>query len=180
MVTYAMLDKLPFEIANYDKLLYYDTLIMEGSQGIMLDMDHGIFPNVTYANTTSKNALEVLRNGMGILDTEIFYVTRCYQTRHGNGWMSDEKGLDLINNEEEINKTNDWQGSLRIGKLDYSLLNYAMEVDNFYSFPFRKNLVVTCLDQLPHFEFDYSQIKQRIFCHYENHSPAFGGMIKTC
>lgn len=171
---------LPFEVANYDQLSYYDDLIFEGSQGIMLDMDHGIFPNVTYAHTTSKNALEILRKLTCILDTEIYYVTRCYQTRHGSGWMSNEVAPDLINNEEEINVTNPWQKDFRTGKLDYELLNYAMEVDNLYSSPFRKNLVVTCLDQRPSYEFHYEKIRQRIFCHYENHSPAFGGMIKTC
>lgn len=167
---------LPFEVVGYDRLSYYDSLIFEGSQGIMLDMDHGIFPNVTYANTTSKNALEILKNFS--CKVEVFYVTRCYQTRHGRGWMSNVNPLPLINNEEEINLTNKWQGSFRVGDLDYSLLNYAMEVDNLYSSSLRKNLVVTCLDQLPSFKFDYSKIKTRIFCHYENSSPKYGGMIK--
>lgn len=174
-------NQLPFQVIGYDKLSYYDDLIFEGSQGIMLDMDHGIFPNVTYAHTTSKNALEILRKApLSLLDTELFYVTRCYQTRHGNGWMSDVANLDLINAEEEINVHNQWQGHFRTGKLDYELLNYAMEVDNLYSSPFRKNLVVTCLDQRPTYEFHYEKIRQRMFCHYENHSAKHGGMIKTC
>jgi len=35
-------------------------LIFEGSQGILLDMDHGFFPNVTFAHTTSRNAMELI------------------------------------------------------------------------------------------------------------------------
>ena len=46
--------KIDWKISNYDILENYKTLIFEGSQGILLDMDHGVFPNVTYANTTSK------------------------------------------------------------------------------------------------------------------------------
>ena len=47
------IDKLKWNIADYNFLLKYENLIFEGSQGILLDMDHGVFPNVTYANTTS-------------------------------------------------------------------------------------------------------------------------------
>jgi len=50
------LNEFPFQIENYEYLRKkYHHLVFEGSQGILLDMDHGIFPNVTYANTTSKN-----------------------------------------------------------------------------------------------------------------------------
>jgi adenylosuccinate synthase len=48
-----------FEIRSYNFLNRFANLIFEGSQGVMLDMDHGIFPNVTYSNTTSKNAIEI-------------------------------------------------------------------------------------------------------------------------
>ncbi len=171
--------ELPFEVVDYDRLSYYDTLIFEGSQGVMLDMDHGIFPNVTWGNTTSKNALGILKNFF-ISDTEIFYVTRCYQTRHGNGWMSNNQPVKLVNNEEEINVPNSWQGAMKTGELDYDLLNYAMDVDNLYSSEFRKNLVITCLDQRPEFKFDHNKVKSRIFCYYENSSPKHGGMVKTC
>lgn len=53
-------------------------------------MDHGVFPNVTYAHTTSKNAYEICKK-LDIEDIEMYYVTRSYATRHGNGWMSNEK-----------------------------------------------------------------------------------------
>jgi len=124
--------------------------IFEGSQGILLDMDHGVFPNVTYGNTTSKNAI-VLCNKM-YLDPTIYYVTRCYQTRHGSGWMSNEKKIDLVNNEAEINQFNPYQGDFRVGELDYDLLNYSLDIDNIYSFSRKKNLIVTCMDQRPDFQ----------------------------
>ena len=156
------IDRNLFEIASYEFLMEYDSLIFEGSQGILLDMDHGFFPNVTYANTTSKNAIEICRH-LGI-EPEAYYVTRCYQTRHGNGWMSPTGDIKLINNEEEINVTNDWQGNFRIQEIDYDLLNYALEIDNEYLDKIEENiekhLVVTCLDQRPGFEFKDEYLNQ--------------------
>ena len=159
-----------FEIAPYDFLTFYDELIFEGSQGILLDMDHGFFPNVTYANTTSKNAIEIC-NKLNI-DPEIWYVTRCYQTRHGNGWMSNTGAIELINTEEEINKFNDWQGIFRIQEIDYDLINYAIEIDaNYCTTAISKNLMVTCLDQRPDFKFDYDRINEDIFLRHECIGP---------
>ena len=145
-------------------------IIFEGSQGILLDKDHGIFPNVTYANTTSKN---IFNNeeykpflDANINRTNIYYMTRCYQTRHGNGYMSneDEEKPVLINTDQEINVTNPWQGNFRITELDYDLLNYSLFVDSIYSNPYgelKKNIVVTCGDQRPDFVFDESLIENK-------------------
>jgi adenylosuccinate synthase len=167
-----------FQIASYEKLNEYETLIFEGSQGILLDMDHGFFPNVTYANTTSKNALEICEKLM--VDPELWYVTRCYQTRHGNGWMSETGEISLVNADEEINITNKWQGEFRIRELDYDLLNYAMDIDSEYlgiDFNFvQKNLVLTCLDQRPDFIFDpkklTADIKTIIGCYSPRNDPS--------
>ncbi len=140
-----------FYIRPYSMLKEYSNIIFEGSQGIMLDMDIGIFPNVTYANTTSKNALAICKE-LGS-NPEIFYITRCYQTRHGNGWMKESKPISLINNEKETNVTNEWQGVFRTAELDYNLLRYAIYCDNAFSDGCEKHLVVTCLDQRPDFQF---------------------------
>jgi adenylosuccinate synthase len=37
---------------------------------------------------------------------------------------------------------------LRFGDLDYDLLNYALKTDEAYVAAQKKNLVITCLDQL--------------------------------
>lgn len=172
-------DKLHITIASYDSLKMFKHLIFEGAQGILLDMDHGMFPNVTYGNTTSKNALEVCEK-IGVNEIEIFYITRCYQTRHGNGWMSNNKPIKLINNENEINLFNEWQGNFKIGELDYDLLNYSIAVDNIYSKEITKNLVVTCLDQRPEFHFDLWKLKNAKFnMMYESWSPDSKDFIKT-
>jgi adenylosuccinate synthase len=140
------IDRIDWKIDDYTYLNSFENLIFEGSQGILLDMDHGVFPNVTYAHTTSKNAFEICKL-LNIEDIEMYYVTRIYSTRHGNGWMSNEKELVLKNNEEETCVFNDYQKELRFGELDYDLLNYALLLDGAYVSASKKNLIVTCLDQ---------------------------------
>jgi adenylosuccinate synthase len=145
--------KLEFEtVTEYDIFkIYKDNIIFEGNQGILLDMDYGVFPNMTRASTTSKLALEMVhKNGLG--PTKIFYVTRCYQTRHGAGYMTNE---DLpspdIKNNDETNVTNKWQGNFRISVLDLNLIIHALATDlafaNKIGFE-NEHIVMTCLDQL--------------------------------
>lgn len=128
----------------------YDHLIFEGAQGILLDMDHGFFPNVTRSNTTGKNAIELIKE-IGADAPHIYYVSRLYQTRHGNGFMTHENiRVPLINNENETNKAGGFQGDFRIAPLDMDLINHAMQCDALYcNDPFVvKNLVLTCKDQM--------------------------------
>lgn len=160
----------PFGIANL-RPNQYDRLIYEGSQGVLLDMDHGIFPNVTYGNTTCKNAIEHTSR-LGISDIEMFYVTRCYLTRHGRGWMPNETPVTLVNTDEEINVTNPWQEHLRIGEFDYDLVNYALTVDSGYHRDrYKTDLVVTCLDQRPDWKLDITKLPLRNRHVYLNASP---------
>ncbi|MCW3160722.1 adenylosuccinate synthetase [Chryseobacterium oryctis] len=163
------IDQIEWKIEGYNYLKSFDNLIFEGSQGILLDMDHGVFPNVTYAKTTSKNAYEVCQL-LNIEDIELFYVTRTYSTRHGNGWMSNEKPLELKNNEEETCTFNEFQKDLRFGDLDYNLLNYALQLDDAYVFAEKKNLVVTCLDQVEE-EFKMEKLRIKFDAVYGSYSP---------
>jgi len=158
------------KIKDYSILTEFDQNIYEGSQGILLDQDYGLFPNVTYSKTTLKNAVEIIQNlyfDDYLIDcSDIYFVTRCYQTRHGFGWMSNNDKIELVNNNEEINVYNQYQGDFRIGELDYDLINYAIEAnrqDMKEFFGFTNNLVVTCLDQRPSFIFDYDKINYNFF-----------------
>lgn len=163
------IDIIDWKIEGYNYLNSFNNLIFEGSQGILLDMDHGVFPNVTFANTTSKNAYEVCKF-LKIENIEMFYVTRSYSTRHGSGWMSNEKELTLKNNEEETCIFNEYQKDLRFGYLDYDLLNYALKLDETYVVANKKNLVVTCLDQLDE-EFKIENIKMKFDQVFGSYSP---------
>ncbi len=171
------LDRQAFQVETYQWLTRFYEIIFEGSQGILLDMDYGIFPNVTYGNTTSKNAMEICEQ-LRIKDIEMFYVTRCYQTRHGAGWMSNETPISLVNNDKEINVFNEWQKNFRIGELDYDLLNYSLQVDRTYSNNIAKNLVVTCIDQRPDFKFNLLALQTRFEDLYYSFSPDSKDMVR--
>jgi len=129
-------------------------LIFEGSQGIMLDTNYGFFPHVTRSNTTSMNAIELIEKYKlpAFSDATTYYITRAYQTRHGNGHMTNE-GLDTNYIKENPNETNleGFQGEFRKSVLDMDLLKYAISCDRYHnpdSFT-KKKLVITCLDQVP-------------------------------
>lgn len=120
----------------------YKTIIYEGNQGILLDKEHGFFPNVTYGYTGNHNTENV---------DEVFYVTRCYSTRHGNGPLQNEGVymLHLKNNEKECNVHNPYQGTLRYSLLDLDYINYAIDADKIdLGNNVKTNLVVTCMDQI--------------------------------
>lgn len=152
-------------------------IIFEGSQGIMLDMDHGVFPNVTFANTTAKNAIKYF-DRWGVNTVDRYYVTRCYTTRHGYGWMPNEQQINLVNNEQEINVFNEWQRHFRIGEFDYDMVKHAIYIDSQYythsKLLTRKHLVVTCLDQRPDFILDREQFYDMNVI--TNNSPECGHM----
>lgn len=121
----------------WDMMKHYDDIIYESSQGLMLDQGIGFFPHVTRGYVGS--------NILPKLD-EVWYVTRAYQTRHGNGPMTNEHiGHNIKVNPDETNVDN-YQGTFRRTLLDLDLLSYAYHKDNCQSL--HKHLVITCLDQM--------------------------------
>ena len=143
-----------YQIRNGLKGLYDYDFIFEGSQGIMLDQNYGFFPNVTRSNCTTKNALELIKEietGLSTkLNIQTYYVTRAYQTRHGNGPITNES-LDTSYIKDNPLETNvgGYQGEFRKSVLDLDLLKYAVECDKYHNSIGRKNMVITCLDQVP-------------------------------
>ncbi|SEN43618.1 adenylosuccinate synthase [bacterium A37T11] len=133
----------------------FQHFIFEGSQGILLDTRHGIYPHTTWSATTSEHALTIIRScwKVDLPEVTLYYVTRCYQTRHGNGPMSSVHPVSLIGAAAETNVENEFQGVFRTAALDPQLLAYALKSDDIYhdNFAISKNLVITCLDQLPNF-----------------------------
>jgi adenylosuccinate synthase len=164
------LDEIEWVIEDYYYLVDYKNLIFEGSQGILLDKDFGVFPNVTHANTTSKNAHEILdKLGIGFDEREIFYITRSYSTRHGAGNFK-ELPISLKNNEVETNVFNEFQKDFKVATLNYDFINRGLRYDQIFSDGIKKNLVITCMDQVTDFKFDYSKVNGK-FTIYESWSP---------
>ncbi len=121
----------------------YNSIIFEGSQGLLLDQNFGFFPHVTRSNTGTTNILE-----MGY-KPYVFLITRSYQTRHGTGPMTNEHIAHSIKtNPDERNEKPSFQGDFRKSILDLDLLKYAIQKDSYIRETSEKALVVTCLDLL--------------------------------
>lgn len=129
----------------------FGSVVFEGAQGILLDREHGIFPHVTRSRTTSANVFEMLnRNKVDKGGVKIYYLSRAYQTRHGNGPLLGEGyEIHLSNNDNETNVTNEWQGVFRKAPLSIGLLKYAVESDmSYHTTNVRRELMISHLDQL--------------------------------
>lgn len=127
----------------------YTNIIFEGAQGIMLDMKHGYYPNVTYSNTTCKNAMEIIKDNE-LPSPDIYYVMRSYLTRHGNGPLENECPSireELINNSNETNVTNEYQGNFRYAYHSSDMMKYAISCNRICSKNSTEYVVVSCLDQ---------------------------------
>ena len=125
--------------------------IFEGAQGLLLDQNYGFFPNVTRSNTGTKNALTLRK------DLDVYLVTRAYQTRHGNGFMTNEElsnGYIKVDS-NETNVEHRYQGKFRRSMLDLDLLEYAINKDDYVREAKDKKLVITCLDHLDSYRFTY-------------------------
>lgn len=123
----------------------YDVLIFEGTQGLLLDMDCGLYPNVT----PSRVGLNGLRSSV-LQDAEVYIVTRTYTTRHGNGYEPKIPCPFDLSNKYETNVTNEFQGNFKTGALEVGLLNRAYErhcIDNYVrKYNMSLNLVITHMD----------------------------------
>jgi len=60
------------------------SVLFEGAQGTLLDIDHGTYPYVTSSNTTAGGA--ATGSGMGLLNFDyVLGITKAYTTRVGSG-----------------------------------------------------------------------------------------------
>ncbi len=143
----------------------YDHVIFEGHQGLMLDSEYGFFPHVTRSRTgLTGRMLYIYRNSLKL--ENVYYVTRSYMTRHGNGPLLNEidaypesmyysdgrpywlKYIPKFS--ETTNLLNEHQGRFRIGFLDIPTMIFFMRRDiNVYpNSRLNYRLVTTCMDQL--------------------------------
>jgi len=134
------------DIAIADKIPDYPHRVYEGSQGLMLDEFIGHMPHCSPSDLTPRNALK-----LGTID-QLWLVTRCYQTRHGPGPMTneDKEMPNLVNTKHETCLDNRFQGSLRRTILDVDQLQHAKAegIDKVVDKDLKINLVVTCVDQM--------------------------------
>ncbi len=134
-------------------LSMFDVLIFEGSQGLLLDMDRGFYPNVT----PSKVGLNAFADNKFLekilYDADVYLVTRTYLTRHGNGYEPCKLGFNFdLKDKHETNILNDFQGQFKTGIMNFDLLNEALNrhcIDNYWLlYNLNLNLVITHFDLL--------------------------------
>lgn len=122
-------------------------ILFEGSQGTLLDVDHGSYPYVTSSNTTAGGAC----TGAGIGPTrvdKVVGVVKAYTTRVGNGpfptELLDETGNRIRDIGHEYGATTG--RPRRCGWLDLVIVRMAVRINGLSS------IAVTRLDILDTFE----------------------------
>ena len=124
-----------------------ESVLFEGAQGTMLDIDHGTYPFVTSSSATSGGAV----TGTGVGPTAIqcvIGITKAYCTRVGEGPFPTEIAGPVG---DELRKRGNEFGAVtgrprRCGWLDLPLLRYARMINGI------SWLVVTKLDVLDELE----------------------------
>jgi len=156
----------------------YSDYIFEGSQGLLLDQDIGFFPHVTRSSVGTRNILmECMISDKLNDEPYIYLMTRAFQTRHGNGPMTNEdKPHNIKDNPYETNKDNEFQGKFRRTLLDLDLLKYAISKDDYIRDTKNKELVITCLDLVEN-EYRYTTDGTVVSC---NNEECFAQTIRDC
>lgn len=128
----AVLKQLPFidsEEYLHQAIKNKKTILAEGAQGSMLDIDFGTYPFVTSSNTTAAGAC----TGLGIAPNkigEVFGIFKAYTTRVGSGpfptELFDEDGATMGRVGQEFGATTG--RPRRCGWLDLVALKYAVQI----------------------------------------------------
>jgi adenylosuccinate synthase len=127
-----------------------ETVLLEGSQGTLLDVDHGTYPFVTSSNPTAGGA----STGSGIGPTRISRVigiVKAYTTRVGSGpfptELFDEDGEKLRSIGGEFGTTTG--RSRRCGWYDAPIARYAVRINGLTDFFLTKLDVLTGWEKIP-------------------------------
>jgi adenylosuccinate synthase len=125
-------------------------VLLEGSQGTLLDVDHGTYPFVTSSNPTAGGAC----TGSGIGPTKIervIGIVKAYTTRVGSGpfptELFDEDGEKLRTIGGEIGVTTG--RARRCGWYDAPIARYAVRVNGLTDFFLTKLDVLTGWKEIP-------------------------------
>ena len=146
----------PVEHIVHDAIEGGQTVLLEGAQGALLDLDHGTYPFVTSSHPTIGGAC----TGLGLLPRQIdtvLGVFKAYSTRVGSGpfltELHDETGNAIRELAQEFGATTG--RPRRVGWFDSVAARYSTRVNGYTS------LVLTRLDVLDGFD------PIRICTHYE-------------
>ena len=125
------------------------TILFEGAQGTLLDIDHGTYPFVTSSNTSSANA--AIGSGVGPKNLDrIVGVTKAYISRVGSGpfltEQENEIGDYLIEKGAEFGVVTGRRR--RCGWLDLISLKYSVRINSLTELFITKLDVLSGLEEL--------------------------------
>ena len=125
------------------------TILAEGAQGSLLDIDFGTYPFVTSSNTTAAGAC----TGLGIAPNkvkDVFGIFKAYTTRVGSGpfptELFDEDGATMARVGNEFGSVTG--RARRCGWLDLVALKYAVQVNGVTQLYMMKGDVLSGFDTL--------------------------------
>ncbi len=133
----------------WDALDSGGSVIFEGAQGTMLDLDHGTYPFVTSSNPVAGAACVGAGVGPGDID-EVWGVAKAYATRVGAGpfptELDDDLGAELRERGGERGTTTG--RDRRVGWLDLVALRYAVRLNRMSALAMTKLDVLAGVDPL--------------------------------
>ncbi|MGV0636166.1 adenylosuccinate synthase [Mycolicibacillus trivialis] len=126
------------------------TVLLEGSQGTLLDVDHGTYPYVTSSNPTAGGA--AVGSGIGPTRiTTVLGILKAYTTRVGAGpfptELFDENGAYLAKTGGEVGVTTG--RARRCGWFDAVIARYATRVNGITDYFLTKLDVLSSLQTVP-------------------------------
>ncbi|MBN2373358.1 adenylosuccinate synthase [bacterium] len=125
------------------------SLLMEGAQGTMLDIDHGTYPYVTSSNCVASNACTGLGIGISRVDG-VMGVIKAYTTRVGNGpfptELTDKSGQILQEKGNEYGATTGRRR--RCGWFDGVVARYAIRINGVHTLALTKLDVMDTLAKI--------------------------------
>ncbi len=152
--TMALAEQLQPMVADVPELLYQhrergNSILFEGAQGALLDIDHGTYPFVTSSNTTAGGASTGSGVGPRYLDY-ILGITKAYTTRVGAGpfptELFDEMGEHLAKVGHEFGSTTG--RARRCGWFDAVALRRSNQINSVSGLCITKLDVLDGLDTL--------------------------------
>lgn len=125
------------------------SILFEGAQATMLDIDHGTYPFVTSSNCTAGGAV----TGSGVGPTKInriIGVAKAYLTRVGSGpfptELTDEMGEKLRQQGAEFGVTTG--RARRCGWYDAPIVKHSVRVNGLTDLAITKLDVLSCMDEI--------------------------------
>ncbi|MGH7752263.1 MAG: adenylosuccinate synthase [Gemmatimonadales bacterium] len=134
----------------YEALDRGESVLLEGAQGALLDVDHGTYPFVTSSHTTAGGACVGAGIGPTVIDA-VLGVVKAYTTRVGNGPLPTEADPETA---ERIRQLGGEFGATtgrprRCGWFDAVVVRYAVRANGLTGLAVTKLDVLDTMAELP-------------------------------